>query len=90
MELRRLYAGGLSGGGVLMAAIASSTEAPWAALAAERAALMARLHAIDAADLSRVVERGEGKPPRTVRRMLRRLLEHEWEHALELRSRLGS
>ncbi len=38
-------------------------------------------------DLTRVVER-EGKPPRTARRMLRRTLEHEWEHLLELQARL--
>ena len=35
----------------------------------------------------RVIER-EGKPPRSARRMLRRLLEHEWEHVLELQARL--
>jgi hypothetical protein len=40
-------------------------------------------------ELARVVDRGEGKPPRTARRMLRRLLEHEWEHVRELRARLG-
>jgi predicted RNase H-like HicB family nuclease/uncharacterized damage-inducible protein DinB len=82
--------GSLPGGGAMAAAIAGSAEAPWDALAAERAVLMVRLRSIEAADLSRVTERGEGKPPRTVRRMLRRLLEHEWEHTLELRSRLGA
>jgi hypothetical protein len=39
-------------------------------------------------EMSRIVERGEGKPARTARRMLRRLLEHEWEHVQELRARL--
>jgi hypothetical protein len=38
-------------------------------------------------ELVRVIDRGEGKPPRTARRMLRRLLEHEWEHVRELRAR---
>ena len=50
---------------------------------------MARLRAMTPDELSRVVERGEGKPPRSARRMMRRLLEHEWEHTLELRSRLS-
>jgi hypothetical protein len=51
--------------------------------------LFERLRRITTEELARVVERGEGKPPRSARRMLRRLLEHEWEHVLELRSRLG-
>jgi DNA topoisomerase VI subunit A len=71
-----------------MAAIERAGDEPWAALAAERDALMARLQRLTPEELSRVVERGEGKPARSVRRMLRRLLEHEWEHTLELRSRL--
>jgi hypothetical protein len=38
--------------------------------------------------LATVTDRGEGKPPKSARRMLRRLLEHERGHVLELRSRL--
>ncbi len=81
--------GTVPGRSAIAAAIAQSAKAPWAALAAERAALMTRLRAMTPAELAIVVERGEGKPPRSARRMLRRLLEHEWEHTLELRSRLS-
>lgn len=80
--------GTVAGGSAAVAAIERAGDDPWAALAAERTALMTRLTAMTPTELTRVVERGEGKPPRTARRMLRRLLEHEWEHALELRSRL--
>lgn len=76
------------GGGAIMAAIAAAPDEPWEALAAERAALMTRLHAMTAEDLANVVDRGEGKPPKSARRMLRRLLEHEWEHVRELEARL--
>ena len=81
--------GSIPGGGAIMATIERSAESPWDALAAERAALLTRLRAMTATELTRIVERGEGKPPRSARRMLRRLLEHEWEHVLELRSRPG-
>jgi hypothetical protein len=49
-----------------------------------------QLDARDAAgprNRDRAIERA-GKDPRSARRMLRRMLEHEWEHVLELRSRL--
>jgi DNA topoisomerase VI subunit A len=72
---------------VTKAAIAAAENEPWTALAAERATVMARLEAMSGAELTLLIER-EGKPPRTARRMLRRLLEHEWEHVLELRARL--
>jgi predicted RNase H-like HicB family nuclease len=82
--------GSIPGGTAILSAVESTAAtAPWDALAAERSALMARLRAMTAAELARVVERGEGKPPRSARRMLRRLLEHEWEHVRELRARLG-
>jgi predicted RNase H-like HicB family nuclease len=82
--------GSIPGGSAILAAVESTAEtAPWDALAAERSALMARLRAMTPEELARVVDRGEGKPPRTARRMLRRLLEHEWEHVRELRARLG-
>jgi predicted RNase H-like HicB family nuclease len=79
--------GTVPGGSAVMAAIAGAGESPWEALAAERRILMERLRAMTPDELSRVVERGEGKPPRSARRMLRRLLEHEWEHVQELRAR---
>lgn len=82
--------GTMAGGGAAMAAIEGAGDEPWAALAAERAALIERLQAMTPDELTRSVDRGTGKPPRTARRMLRRMLEHEWEHVLELRSRLGS
>ena len=78
--------GTIGGGSAIIAAVENSAE-PWDALAAERVALMARLRAMTPAELSAVVDRGEGKPPRSARRMLRRLLEHEWEHVRELRAR---
>jgi hypothetical protein len=80
--------GTIPGGSAILAAVTGATEAPWEALAAERVALMGRLRAMTPRELASVVERGEGKPPRSARRMLRRLLEHEWEHTLELRARL--
>ena len=79
--------GTLPGGSAAVAAIEAAGDAPWAALAAEREALMRRLKDMTAEELSRAVER-DGRPPRTARRMLRRMLEHEWEHVLELRARL--
>jgi predicted RNase H-like HicB family nuclease len=82
--------GGLTGGSAVMAAIGAAGERPWDALAAEREALMTRLRAMTPEELSRVVERGEGKPPRSAARMLRRMLEHEWEHVQELRARASA
>jgi predicted RNase H-like HicB family nuclease len=82
--------GTVAGGGAAIAAIEGAGDEPWAALAAEREALMERLLRMTPDELTRVTDRGAGKPPRTARRMLRRMLEHEWEHVLELRSRLGS
>jgi predicted RNase H-like HicB family nuclease len=79
--------GTLPGAGQAIAAIERAGDDPWPALAAERQMLMARLTAMTPDELVRVTER-EGKPPRTARRMLRRLLEHEWEHVGELQSRL--
>ncbi len=79
--------GTLRGGSAAIAAIEEAGEQPWDALASERRALMARLETMTPEELTRVVERN-GKPRWTARRMLRRLLEHEWEHVRELRSRL--
>jgi predicted RNase H-like HicB family nuclease/uncharacterized damage-inducible protein DinB len=79
--------GTVPGGSAAIAAIEGAGEEPWAVLAAERETLMSRLRSMTPEERSRVVER-EGKPPRSARRMLRRMLEHEWEHVLELRARL--
>ncbi|HEX7492466.1 MAG TPA: type II toxin-antitoxin system HicB family antitoxin [Candidatus Limnocylindrales bacterium] len=80
--------GTLKGGSAAIAAIERAGDEPWEALAAEREALMERLRRMTLDELVIVTERGEGKPPKSARRMLRRLLEHEWEHVLELNSRL--
>lgn len=79
--------GTLRGASAAIAAIERAGEQPWEALDGERGALMERLSAMTPDELARVVERG-GKPRWTARRMLRRMLEHESEHTLELRSRL--
>ena len=79
--------GTLPGYSAAISAIESAGAEPWSALADERQTLMARLRSMTEDELTRVVER-DGKPPRTARRMMRRLLEHEWEHVLELRARL--
>lgn len=80
--------GTLPGGSARIAAIEAAGDEPWAAMAAERAAIVARLEAMTPEDLRRVVEK-KGQPHWTARRMFRRLLEHEWEHTRELESRLG-
>jgi predicted RNase H-like HicB family nuclease/uncharacterized damage-inducible protein DinB len=80
--------GTLAGHSAMIAAVERDPEDPWAALASEREQLMARLAAMTDAELVRIDDRGEGKPVRSVRRMMRRLLEHEWEHVRELRARL--
>ncbi len=79
--------GTVPGASAALVAIEGAGNEPWAALAAERETLMARLRSMTDAERTRLVER-EGRPPRTARRMLRRMLEHEWEHVLELRARL--
>jgi predicted RNase H-like HicB family nuclease/uncharacterized damage-inducible protein DinB len=79
--------GTLPGQSAAIVAIEEAGDEPWAALAAERETVMARLRAMTPDELARVVER-EGKPPRSARRMMRRFLEHEWEHVLELRARV--
>jgi predicted RNase H-like HicB family nuclease/uncharacterized damage-inducible protein DinB len=78
--------GTLLGASQAIAAIERAGDEPWSALAAERETLISRLAAMTPDELARVLER-EGKPPRSARRMLRRLLEHEWEHDLELQAR---
>jgi predicted RNase H-like HicB family nuclease len=66
--------------------IESTPDDPWRALARAREILLARIVAMTPDERRAVVQRG--KERRTARRMLRRTLEHEWEHVLELRSRL--
>lgn len=80
--------GPLPGAGAAVAAVEAAGGDPWSALAAERAQVLERLRRMTPEELSRYTDRGEGRPGRTARRMLRRLLEHEWEHVLELRDRL--
>jgi predicted RNase H-like HicB family nuclease len=79
--------GSLAGQSAAIAAIEAAGDDPYRALAAEREQLTARLRAMTAEELGRVVER-PGKPTRCARRMLRRMLEHEWEHVRELRARV--
>jgi predicted RNase H-like HicB family nuclease len=67
-------------------AVENSPDDPWDALARAREILLARIRALTPEERRAVVQRG--KEHRTARRMLRRTLEHEWEHVLELRSRL--
>lgn len=52
-----------------------------------RRASIARIAAMTAAERRTVVRRGSST--RTARRMLRRMLEHEWEHRREIATRLG-
>jgi len=79
--------GTLPGYGRAIASIERAGLEPWEALAAEREAVLARLRTITEDARTRVLE-PDGKTPRSARRMLRRMLEHEWEHTLELRARL--
>jgi predicted RNase H-like HicB family nuclease len=78
---------GLRGRSAAIAAIEEAGEEPWEALAAERAALAERMAAMTPEEMRRLIEK-DGRLRWSARRMLRRLLEHEWEHALELRARL--
>ena len=81
--------GTLPGYAPAIAAIELAGEEPWEALASERETVMERLRAMTAAELAMVKER-DGKPPLSARRLLRRFLEHEWEHVLELRARVAA
>jgi predicted RNase H-like HicB family nuclease len=67
-------------------AIEANPDDPWDALAHARELLVARIRAMSEDERTGVFKRG--KEQRTARRMMRRTLEHEWEHVLELRSRL--
>jgi predicted RNase H-like HicB family nuclease/uncharacterized damage-inducible protein DinB len=67
-------------------AIGRAGDDPWEALARARGLVIERLAAMTDEERTAVVRRG--KDERTARRMLRRMLEHEWEHTLELRARL--
>ena len=78
--------GTLPGASAAVAAIERAGDEPWGPLAAEREAVMARLRTMTPEELARVVER-DGKPPRSAARLMRRMLEHEWEHVMELRAR---
>lgn len=67
-------------------AVENHPDDPWEAMAAAREILLARIRAMTPEERRAVVKRG--KEHRTARRMLRRTLEHEWEHVLELQARL--
>ena len=79
---------GVPGRGAAMAALEAALDTPWDALAAERVPIMERIAAMTPDEMSRVIER-DGRLRWTARRMFRRLLEHEWEHTLELRARVA-
>jgi predicted RNase H-like HicB family nuclease len=81
--------GTLPGASAAIAAIEGAGNHPWDALASERATVAGRIAEMTEKERTGVFER-EGRSPRTARRMLRRLLEHEWEHVRELRDRLAS
>jgi predicted RNase H-like HicB family nuclease/uncharacterized damage-inducible protein DinB len=53
-----------------------------------RTAELGKLRSFSPQELSEVVTRG--KQVLTVRRMVRRMLEHEWEHLMELKERLAA
>ena len=67
-------------------AVEANPGDPWDALAHARDLLLARIRGMSDHERTAVFKRG--KEQRTARRMMRRTLEHEWEHVLELRSRL--
>jgi predicted RNase H-like HicB family nuclease len=75
-----------------IAALEAALNGLWdrlaAALAAERAPLAARLAEMTPDEMSRVIEK-DGRLRWSARRTFRRLLEHEWEHTLELRARVA-
>ncbi len=79
--------GSVAGLGAAATAVERSGDRPWEALALERAIVRERLATLTDDERSRAVQRG--KTAQTARRMLRKMLEHEWEHVLELQARLA-
>ena len=77
----------VEGLGAAATAVERSPEHPWEALALERSIVRERLAALTDDERSQVVQRG--RTAQTARRMLRKMLEHEWEHVLELEARLA-
>jgi predicted RNase H-like HicB family nuclease len=78
--------GPVDGLGPAIKTVEENLDDPWDAIAQARDILLARIRAMTDKERTSVVKRG--KEQRTARRMMRRTLEHEWEHILELRSRL--
>jgi predicted RNase H-like HicB family nuclease/uncharacterized damage-inducible protein DinB len=78
--------GPVAGLNAAVTAIERAGDEPWEALARTRDIVIGRLAAMTDEERTAVVRRG--KDQQTARRMLRRMLEHEWEHTLELRARL--
>ena len=79
--------GPVAGLGAAVTAVERSGDRPWEALALERSIVRERLGALTDDERSQVVQRG--KTTQTARRILRKMLEHEWEHVLELQARLA-
>lgn len=80
--------GPVPGLGAAATTVERSGERPWEALALERSIVRERLAALTDDERSQVVQRG--RTAQTARRTLRKMLEHEWEHVLELQARLAN
>jgi predicted RNase H-like HicB family nuclease/uncharacterized damage-inducible protein DinB len=78
--------GSVPGLNAALTAVERAGDEIWEPLARARGLIAERLALMTDEELARLVRKGSG--PRSTRRMLRRMLEHEWEHVLELRARL--
>ena len=78
--------GSVPGLNAALTAVERSGDEIWEPLAQARGLIVERLALMSDEELARLVQKGG--EPRSTRRMLRRMLEHEWEHTLELRARL--
>ena len=78
--------GSVPGLSAALTAVERAGDEIWEALARARGLIVERLALMTDEELARLVQKGA--EPRSTRRMLRRMLEHEWEHVLELRARL--
>jgi len=78
--------GSVPGLSAAVTAVERAGDEIWEPLAQARGLIVERLALMTDEELARLVRKGG--EPRSTRRMLRRMLEHEWEHVLELRARL--
>jgi predicted RNase H-like HicB family nuclease/uncharacterized damage-inducible protein DinB len=78
--------GPVSGLSAVVTAVERAGDEIWEPLGRARGLIVERLALMTDDELARLVQKGG--EPRCTRRMLRRMLEHEWEHLLELRTRL--